>query len=115
MLEERLNGLRDNTPMSHKIEMIEQALTNAINIVLAKEFESVGLASCISTTISKDLRFAHAYISVIDRQAFEKSLPEIKSQIGQELKKIAKIRYVPKIEFIWDENYLQEPDILNKI
>lgn len=101
--------------MSHKIEQIEKALQDAINIVLAEEFEKIGLATCITATISKDLRFAHAYISVTDKNIFEKNLPEIRSKIGQELKKIAKIRYIPKIDFVWDDQYLQDQEVINKI
>lgn len=95
--------------------MIERALTDAVNVVLAQDFEIIGFATCIGTSVSKDLRFAHAYVSVIDKVRFEKSLPDVRAKIGHELKKIAKIRYVPKIEFIWDDKYLQEQDILSKI
>ncbi|MDR0517212.1 MAG: 30S ribosome-binding factor RbfA [Fibromonadaceae bacterium] len=79
---------------------------------------NVGLASISRVDVSADLSYATAYVSVLgSKQEQMKSLGALQQSAGfirSHLSKIIKIRKIPEIHFIFDEN-LKHATRINEI
>jgi ribosome-binding factor A len=94
--------------MSYKIEKVNSLLSQEVSNILNKKIHNKGLGFVTVTgaECSKDLKTAHIWISVMDKNK-EESLKILKShirEIQRELIRRVDMKYCPKINFRLDES-----------
>ena len=103
-----------------RTEQVAELLRQQINKVLIKDFEPPKgiLVSVTEVTVSRDLKNATAYLSVIPSDKLGTGLEAIKKFSGRIQKEINKnlvIKFVPKIHWQIDERDLKYKEIDNAL
>lgn len=95
-------------PIPHRTERLADALLKeAASLILFEvEDERLKRVTLTRATLTKDLRLLRLYYNVgedQDREEVEEGLKESRSFIRRGLAQRVKLRYVPEVEFFFDE------------
>jgi len=106
--------------MSIKIERISSQMVKEISYILATEVkeQSLKFVTITDCKVTNDLSFAKVYYTILDNSKKEEAQKAFKSAAGfirHELMDRIDIRYVPELEFIYDESIEYGKMIENKI
>ncbi|PIT97581.1 hypothetical protein COT77_00520 [Candidatus Berkelbacteria bacterium CG10_big_fil_rev_8_21_14_0_10_41_12] len=100
--------------MSHKLEKISEILKDSVNRALSENFDELGLATCIKCSISNDLKSSIAFVSVQNEGKAENIKNKLRKEIGQIIKETAKLRYVPSVKMVFDEEIMENAESIIK-
>lgn len=96
--------------MSFRPERLAEAIKKEVSDLLREELKDprIGFVTITSVEVSKDLRYANIYASVLGNAADQKStieaLQKAQGFIRGELGKRIRLRYTPEITFKLDES-----------
>jgi len=96
--------------VSRRCQRVGELLKEEISGIIENELKdcSVGFVTLTNVKVSSDLRYAKVYFSVLgeesQRQAAIKGLGRAKSFIQAQLGRRIRLRYTPKISFIFDDS-----------
>ena len=94
-------------------EEIQRELASLIPNV--KDPRVTGMISVTAVETTPDLRYAKAYISVLDKENGERVLKGLRSASGwlrRELGSALKLRYTPELSFVQDDSIVKGAHIL---
>ncbi len=112
------------TQHSIRIQRVADEIKKLIGIIIQQELSgtSIGLATVIDVKLSKDLKYAKVYVSIMgDEKAQEKGIELLKNKTGfikRELGKKLYIRYMPDLQFCLDNSLdyaMRIDDLIKKI
>ena len=106
--------------MSIKIERIASQMVKEISYILASEVKDRDLKYVTITDchVTNDLSFAKVYFMILDESRKEIVLEALQNASGfirKNLMERLEIRYVPELEFIYDESIAYGKKIEDKI
>lgn len=96
--------------VSRRCQRVGELLKEEIGGIIENELKdcSVGFVTLTNVKVSSDLRYAKVYFSVLgdesQRQAAIEGLRRAKSFIQAQLGRRIRLRYTPKISFIFDDS-----------
>jgi ribosome-binding factor A len=95
--------------MSIKIDRIASNLVKEISYILANEVKDpdIKFVTITDCHVTNDLSFAKVYYTVLDedkKETTKKALKNAKGFIRKELMERVEIRYIPELEFVFDES-----------
>ncbi len=96
--------------MSHRAERLAEAIKVETSSIIQRELKDprIGFASVTSVEVSRDLRHAKIYISVMgNEQQVNDTMAALKGAQGfvrSELGRRIKLRYTPELQFVLDES-----------
>ncbi len=93
---------------THRINRVREMLLREFNdIVLHLKDPRIGLVTVMDTEVSKDLRYAKMFVSVIgskeEQEEAVKALEHALGFIRREVAQRVKLRYAPEIRIVYDE------------
>ena|SRR3989304_1204133 len=92
--------------MASRIDKVNELIKDEVSKILSEiTGEEVGFATVLKADVSKDLKKADIWISILDQNPEEKfsKLKEKTSEIQREVGSRIKLKYTPKIELHLDE------------
>ena len=106
--------------MSMKIERVNNSILRELSYILANEIkdQNIRFVTVTSVKTTNDLSFAKVYYTILDDSKKEEAQKAFKSAAGfirHELMDRIDIRYVPELEFVYDESIEYGKMIENKI
>lgn len=95
--------------MSIKIDRIASNLVKEISYILSNEVKNPNIKFVTITDchVTNDLSYAKVYYTVLDTDKLEETKKALKNASGfirKELMDRVEIRYIPELEFIYDES-----------
>ena len=95
--------------MSIKIDRIASNLVKEISYILANEVkdQDIKFVTVTDCHVTNDLSYAKVYYTILDdskKDSTKKALKNAAGFIRKELMERVEIRYVPELEFIYDES-----------
>ncbi len=95
--------------MSIKIDRIASNLVKEISYILANEVkdQDIKFVTITDCHVTNDLSYAKVYYTVLDeskKESTQKALKNASGFIRRELMDRVEIRYIPELEFIYDES-----------
>ena len=92
-----------------KIERLNHAFMEEISNILMKEIkdEDISFVTITDVDITNDLSYAKVYVTVLKDDKKEetlKALKEAKGFIRKELMNRVELRYVPELQFVYDDS-----------
>ena len=104
---------------SHKLERLNNAFMEQLNIIFGSEVKNQILKSVVVTSVSitNDLSFAKVYFTCFneDRNLVLKELKDSSGFLRSELSKRVDIRHTPSLTFLYDESLEYAKRIEEKI
>ena len=108
--------------MAHRIERINSLIRREISDLLQHQVKDPRLSTFIAITevsTSPDLKFAKIFISYIGNEAEKEETLRVLSRasgfLRKELAKCIRIRYIPELNFYWDDSIERGDHILQLI
>jgi ribosome-binding factor A len=105
--------------MAHRIERVNHIIRQQIRELLQRQVKDPRLGSFVSineVVTSPDLQHAKVFVSCIDSSEKKKeilgALVAASGFLHNELSKRLKLRYIPELEFYWDDSIEQGARIL---
>lgn len=105
---------------THRINRVREQLLREFNdIILHLKDPRIGLVTVMDTEVSKDMRYAKMFVSVIGSKeeqqeaigALENALGFIRREVAQRIK----LRYVPELRVVYDETGERAANIIGLI
>ena len=97
--------------MSHRVERVNQLIRKELSEMLQREVKDPRLGSFISineVSTAPDLKHARVYVSSfdenVDRAEVLSGLKTASGFIRGELGNRLRLRYVPELQFVWDDS-----------
>lgn len=107
-----------------RIDKVQEELRHHVSQIIQKELNDprIGFVTIMHIEVSPDLRYAKVFFSVLNKEAslantikgLGKAAGFIRKRIGESMR----IRYTPKLRFIYDDSGEQQrriEDIINNI
>ena len=106
--------------MSIKIDRIASQMVKEISYVLATEVKDsdIRFVTVTDVKVTNDLSFAKVYVTVLKEDKKEETLNALKNAAGfirKELMDRVDIRYIPELQFVYDESIEYGKNIENII
>jgi len=107
--------MRDQS-VGHKKKIVENNIKNAVNIILKQDLGNIKFKdiSVTNVTLNKDKSVAKIYWDtylVEENLVFEKLLSKMGSKVRTMLSQKLKLRYTPRLDFIYDSQFIEEEKI----
>lgn len=94
--------------MPHRLERINKLLQQQLSLEVQKEFaHDLGIISVNAVYTSKDLKSAKVYVSILNHDKKITALNKLQKKahyLEHCLLKKLSVKYIPKLEFIFDES-----------
>jgi ribosome-binding factor A len=108
--------------VAHRIERVNSLIRQEISELLQRQVKDPRLGDFIAVTevaTSADLKYAKVFVSQFgsERERQQKVLSGLASASGffrRELAKRLKLRYVPELQFLWD-NSIEQGDRISQL
>lgn len=105
---------------THRINRVREMLLREFNdIVLHLKDPRIGLVTVMDTEISKDLRYAKMFVSVIgSKEEQEEAVKALENALGfirREIAQRVKLRYAPEIRIVYDETAERAASVIGLI
>ena len=102
---------------SNRIGRINEEIQRELSALIpaVKDPRVSGMISVTAVETTPDLRYAKAYISVLDKENGERVLKGLRSASGwlrRELGSALKLRYTPELSFVQDDSIVKGAHIL---
>ena len=108
--------------MTHRIERVNHLIRQEISELLRREVKDPrlgGLVSINEVVTSSDLKYANVFVSCIcsdeEKKEILSTLVAAAGFLHNELKKRLRLRYVPELDFRWDDSIEKGAHILELI
>lgn len=109
--------------MSIKVDRIGSNLVKEISYILMTEVKNpdVRFVTVTDCKVTQDLSYAKVYVTVFNQDKIEETMKALKQASGfirHELRERVDIRYIPELEFVYDESIeygKKIEDIIEKI
>lgn len=96
-------------------EEIQRELSALIRQLKDPRVNTAGMVSVTRVDTTADLRYAKAYVSVLDKSREQDALKGLKSASGflrREMGRALQLRYTPELQFIGDDSILHGAQVL---
>lgn len=103
-------ALRDKTLSKFRIDMISEEVRREVDKIIREDMHDprLGGTYCITRAeVTRDLRFAKMYVSILEEDKAQGVMEALKSGAGfirRELGRNLKLRYTPELLFVHDQN-----------